>query len=349
MSRMLSCLLVVAAAVSTASATDRHGRDLAVVMTNDPASNQVEVYDVGTGVLLQRLSTRGKGGAGGNAHGVRQLDGDLIAAVNFGSSSVTLFRREGDRLRFDGQVQTTSQPVSVEFGNGHMYVAGVSTVDSFVMHEGEVGRIDGTAQLELTGGGTPEEGSTAQVGLLDDRHLLVTLKAPAPGTVDVIPLRGGAVSDAPPLVVPAPAGSLTPFGFFTDGDGSALVTLAGSNEDALFRGGAFVDVVSAGQGAPCWMTRAGQYVFVANTGGRTIGRVIGTGLHVFVDAQVAAPVPTGGPADVDAADGVLAVVDHGGGSAHLTLFGYNAFGELGRPKTITLGGANANGVALLVR
>ena len=258
MSRMLSCLLLVAAAVSTASATDHHGRDLAVVMTNDPSSNALEVYDVRTGVLVQRLSTRGKGGAAGNARGVRQLEGEVIAAVNFGSSSVTLFRREGDRLRFDGQVQTTSQPVSVDFGNGHMYVAGVTTVDSFVMHDGEVGRLDGTAQLELAGGGAPAEGSTAQVGVLDERHLLVTLKAPAPGTVDVIPLRGGAVSDAPPLAVPAPEGSLTPFGFLANGDGSALVTLTGTNENALFRGEAFVDVVPAGQGSPCWMTRAGQ-------------------------------------------------------------------------------------------
>ena len=44
----------------------------------------------------------------------------MVAVVNFGSSNVTLFRREGDRLRFDGQVQTTSQPVSIDFGNGHM-------------------------------------------------------------------------------------------------------------------------------------------------------------------------------------------------------------------------------------
>ena len=349
MSRVLSCFLLVAAAVSTASATGQRGRDVAVVMTNDPASNQVEVYDARTGVLLQRLPTRGRGGAGGNAHGVRQLDGDVIAVVNFGSSSVTLFRRDGDRLRFDDQVQTTSQPVSVDFGNGHMYVAGVSTVDSFVMHEGEVGRLDGTAQLELAGGGAPAEGSTAQVGVLDEGHLIVTLKEPAPGTVDVVPLRGGAVSDARPVAVPAPEGSLTPFGFVANGDGSALVTLAGSDENALFRGDAFVDVAPAGQGAPCWMARAGQYVFVANTGGLTIGRILGTGQHVFVDATVAAAVPTGGPADVDAADSVLAVVDHGGGRAHLSLFDFNAFGELGRPTTITLGSASANGVALLVR
>jgi hypothetical protein len=349
MFRTLSCALFVATAVTVASAADHHGRNLAVVMTNDPAANQVEVYDAQTGVLLQRVPTRGRGGASGNARGVRQLDGDLVAAVNFGSSSVTLFRRVADRLQYDGQVQTTSPPVSVDFGNGHMYVAGVSTVDSFVMHGHEVGRLDGTALLELAGGGTPAEGSTAQVGVFDDRHLLVTLKAPDPGTVDVIPLRGGAVSDAPPLAVAAPDGSLTPFGFLVDGDGSALVTLAGSNQNGLFRGDRFVDVTAAGQGAPCWMTRAGEYVFVSNTGGLTIGRIVGTGSHVFTDAAVAAPVPTGGPGDLDAADGLLAVVDHGGGRAHLSLFAYNGFGELGRPRTLTLSSATTNGVALLVR
>src|SRR5262249_52781491 len=98
----------------------------------------------------------------------------------------------------------------------------------------------------------------------------------------------------------------------------------------------------------CWMTRSGKYVFVANTGSRTISRLVGTGANVFVDAQVAAPVPTGSPADIDADAGVLGVIDHGAGQSHLTIFTYNRFGELaaiGRP--ITVGVANANGVAIL--
>jgi len=40
--------------------------------------------------------------------------------------------------------------------------------------------------------------------------------------------------------------------------------------------------------APCWMTRVGKYLFTANTGSKTVSRLIGTGNHVFVDNPVAA-------------------------------------------------------------
>ena len=41
----------------------------------------------------------------------------------------------------------------------------------------------------------PPDGNTAQVGVVDEAHLLVTLKAdPDPGTVDVVALDHGAVS-----------------------------------------------------------------------------------------------------------------------------------------------------------
>ena len=57
-------LLVCAAGVASVQAGHR-AVTLAVIMTNDPMSNQIKVYDAGTRVLLQTLSTRGKGGVGG--------------------------------------------------------------------------------------------------------------------------------------------------------------------------------------------------------------------------------------------------------------------------------------------
>ena len=62
----------------------------------------------------------------------------LVAVVNNGSNSVALFRRDGDVLKFDKVVSTTSAPVSVDFGNDHLYVAGATTVDSFVLHQNSV-------------------------------------------------------------------------------------------------------------------------------------------------------------------------------------------------------------------
>jgi len=348
--KVVGAAVVCFALAAGAAPIHANGHDvtLVVTMTNDPETNQIKVYDANTRVLLQTLSTHGKGGVGGNARGVKQLDGTLVAVVNNGSNTVALFKRDADRLRFDGVVPTSSAPVSVDFGNGHLYVAGATTVDSFVLHENSVQGLDGSTNLALAGGGVPPVGSTAQVGVTGERQLLVTLKTdPDPGTVDIVSLDRGAVTGSP-TAVSAPPGTLTPFGFATYQDGSALITLAHSNQDGLFRDGAFASVIAAGQAASCWMTRVGKYVFAANTGSRTISRLVGTGNNVFIDASVAANVPTGSPADIDGRAGVVGVIDHGAGQSHLSLFSYNQFGELspaGAP--ILVGVPDANGVAIL--
>ena len=128
MTRLLRLYGVAAVLMVTVNATGVLGKDhtvtLAVTMTNDAESNEIKVYDATTNTLVQTLSTHGKGGVGGNARGVRQLKGDLVAAVNNGSNSVALFTRNGNGLRFDRLVATTSAPVSIDFGNDHMVRGG---------------------------------------------------------------------------------------------------------------------------------------------------------------------------------------------------------------------------------
>ncbi len=151
--RVLSAALagLAIAAVTAGVHASGHGRTLVVTMTNDQNANQIKVYDAESQALLQTLSTHGKGGAGGNARGVKQYGGGLVAAVNNGSGNVALFRRDGDALKFDKVIQTTSAPVSVDFGNDHLYVAGATTVDSFVLHENSVEWLDGTTALARGG------------------------------------------------------------------------------------------------------------------------------------------------------------------------------------------------------
>ena len=349
---VLSTALLIAGSFAKVHAHDSQ-KTLLVTMTNDPASNGIIVLDAATHARLQTASTNGKGGVGGNGRGVNQYNGRLFAAVNNGSGTVALFTRAGDRLVFEQLVSTTSPPVSIDFANGHMYVAGASSVDSFVIHETHVGALDGTTGLVLSGGGIPPNGSTAQVGATDTRTLLVTLKTdPVPGTVDVISLNGGAISGAA-TAVSAPSGTLTPFGFSVYPDGTALITLAHSGHDGLFRNGAFAAIVnSGGQSGNCWTTRIGKYVLIVNTGSKTVSRVVSTGSNIFIDNPVAANITTGGsPTDTDAANGYMAVIDHSGGSgatSHLSVFTYNAFAELsasGSP--VDLGVPNPNGVAVM--
>ena len=350
--KVLGAIVAVLAGVAGGAglqASGGHGRTLVITMTNDPDANQIRVYDAQNHALLQTLSTHGKGGVGGNARGIKQFDGRIVAVVNNGSGSVALFRRDGDLLKFDKMVSTTSAPVSVDFGNDHLYVAGATTVDSFVLRHDSVEWIDGTTDLAVAGGGAPSAGSTSQVGVIGEKQLLVTLKTdPDPGTVDIIALDRGRIAESAPTAVSAPDGALAPFGFATYPDGTALITLAHSNQDVLFRDGSFGSAIAAGQSASCWMTRAGKYVFVANTGSRTLSRLVGTGNNVFLDSLVAAPISTGAPADLDADSGVLGVIDHGAGQSHLSLFTYNRFGELSASGTaITVGVPDANGVAIL--
>jgi hypothetical protein len=328
-------------------------KTLVITMTNDPAANAIIVIDAATHARLQTLPTRGKGGVSGNARGVKEYNDKLFAAVNYGSGTVALFERAGNSLVFQQLVATTSAPVSVDFDNGHMYVAGDTTADSFVMHGDHVGAMDGTTGLILVHGGIPPSGSTAQIGSLGEKSLLVTLKTdPTPGTVDVVPLRNGVISDAP-VAVSAPSATLTPFGFSVYPDGTAMITLAHSGDDGLFRNGAFANVVnSGGQAGNCWTTRIGKYVLIVNTGSRTISRVVSTGSNIFIDSAVAATIVTGGsPTDTDSNNRYVAVIDHSGGStatSHLSLFRYNEFAELsanGSP--LDLGVPDANGVAVM--
>ena len=75
-------------------------------------------------MLLQTLSTHGKGGVGANARGVKQHGEPSRSST--ADHTVALFEAR-NRLTFDKLVTTTSAPVSVDFGNDHV-VAGATTV-----------------------------------------------------------------------------------------------------------------------------------------------------------------------------------------------------------------------------
>src|ERR1039458_8883183 len=130
--RIFRILLPLVGAASAALAADQ---DALIVTASNAANNQLLVYNP-AGQLVQTLATKGQGGASGNAGGI-EVDGSVVAVVNYGSNNVSLFERIGDGLHLAQVVPTVAKPVSVAFGSGHLYVLGaMPVVRQFDHHPG---------------------------------------------------------------------------------------------------------------------------------------------------------------------------------------------------------------------
>jgi len=324
-------------AASAAFAADRQ-RPVVVTASNG-VNNQLLVFDT-TGVPLQSVPTLGQGGASQNAGGIATTS-ELIAVVNFGSQNVSLFARGDAGVELRQVVPAGSNPLSVAFGQDHLYVLGTTTVES---HRIEGGRVedapDGLTALLAS------DGSAAQVGVVGDQ-LLLTERS---GNIESVSLRSGAVvGTAVGVELPSDA-SQTPFGFATRGT-TAYVTIAGSDAVAAVKDGRVTDVAvtgtpgGQGQHSPCWAALAGLYLFTTNSPSHSISRLLAGGPHVVLDAAVAAQT-AGAPIDVAADRNLLAVVEsNGGGVSHLTQFRIDEDGNL-TPITSTAIAGSANGVAI---
>jgi hypothetical protein len=339
--RFLVCalaLLVITSGTARASAD----QTMFVVTSSNGVNNELLVFDAG-GTLIQAVPTQGVGGVSSNAGGVATLNGS-IAVVNTGSQSVSLFGRGANGFDLRQVISTASPPVSVTFGQDHLYILGTQTVESHrIVRTGIDPTADGTAAL------VRGDGSVAQAGVVGDR-LIVTEKS---GTIETVVLRGGAVaSDATSLTLPADV-LATPFGFVTRGS-SAYITIAGSDEVVVLRNGEVLAQAAtgvpggAGQQSPCWATLLGPYLFTANSPSHSISRLIATGHSVTLDAPVAAST-TGAPIDIAAVGDLLAVVEsNANGTSRVTQFRVDEDGHLTQTVTNAIG-TSANGVAIVSR
>ena len=236
---------------ATATLQAQTPKPLVVTATN-AAANQLLVYSA-NGALLQTLSTEGKGGASGNAGGIEAKNG-MVAAVNFGSQSVSIFEREGDGLQLAQVVSTVTSPLSVAFGEDHLYILGTTTIESHAIYGHEVSNsADGVATL------LKADGSAAQVGVLPGQ-LIISEKS---NVIETVELSDGAVTGTPILVSNIPSNVNAPFGLVTRGD-KAYVTIAHANEISLVRHDEVLTVTGSGtQSAPCWVTLVGPFLFSA--------------------------------------------------------------------------------------
>ncbi len=317
----------------TAAAADQNAL---VVTASNATQNQLLVYSTG-GQLIQTVSTRGAGGVSGNAGGI-ETNGDLVAVVNFGSQSVSLFERSYNGFRMTQSVTTVSSPVSVAFGADHLYILGTTKVESHRMFgSGVDSNPDGVVTLLVA------DGSAAQVGVVENQ-LIIAEKSNMIETVNL--LSDGAVSGVPTKVQNIPANVNTPFGLVTRGN-DAYVTIAHANETSLVRNGAVLTVTGSGtQSAPCWLTLVGPFLFSSNSPSMSVSRYAVYGQKIVQDAAVAAQV-NGDPTDIASEGGLVAVIDGSGSISHLSIFSVDEDGNLTLLQAAdTINGA-ANGVAIV--
>jgi hypothetical protein len=331
-------LLGAAAAVQAA--------DPFVVTASNATANQLLVYSP-SGQLLQTLSTNGVGGATGNAGGVQTSNG-LVAVVNFGSQSVSVFQVGHNGLSLTQVVPTVANPVSVAFSENHLYILGGTQVESHAIFGDSVNtNPDGVSTLLVA------DGSAAQVGVLTDQ-IIVSEKSNVIETFDL--LKDGAVSGSPTLVagIPSDAGipvnGNEPFGMVTSGK-DAYVTIAHLNQVALVRKDAIVNSGFTTQNAPCWATLAGPFLFTSNTASKNLSRFVVHGRNVELDAAVATPQNfAGGVTDDASGSGLVAAIDGSGGftgTSRLTIFQMDEDGDLTNAGISGVIPGAINGVAIV--
>ena len=328
--------VLLGGAAAPASAEDAHG--VLVLTASNTTTNELLVLDT-SGHVLRRLPTQGQGGVSGNAGGVA-AGRDRVAVVNFGSSNVSIFERDGGgRLfRLERVVPTVGSPVSVAFGHDHLYVLTTSGVESHRAGPWGVSpAADGRAQL-LHG-----DASAAQVGVLDT-ELVFTEKSNA---IETVRLSGdGTVVGAAALVAAIPANVDAPFGLATRGD-DAYVTIAHADEISLVRHDTVLAVTpSVTQHAPCWVALDGPFLFSANSPSKSVSRYAVYGQKIVQDAAVVAHF-TGSPTDIAYHAGFAAVVDAAGGTSRVSVFKVDEDGNFALRGVAALGSTPTNGVAIV--
>ncbi len=306
-----------------------------IVTASNAATNQLLVYD-SSDKLIQAVATGGKGGASGNAGGIAAYK-DLLAVVNFGSNTVSIFEHSHDRFFLKHTVPTASSPLSVAFRHDHLYILGTTTVESHQVYDGWVSSgSDGEAAL------LHADGTAAQVGVLD-HELILTEKSNA---IETVPLGWDhAIAGVANLVSDIPANVNAPFGMAIRGN-EAYVTIAHANEISLVRHDAVLTVTNSGtQSAPCWLALDGPFLFSSNSPSQTVSRYAVYGEKIVQDAAVVANF-VGDTTDIAYHHELAAVIDGASGISRLSIFHVDEDGNFTLEGVSTIKSA-ANGVAII--
>jgi hypothetical protein len=330
--------LFIAGAVAAQGTSSSSNEQAWIVTASNTTHNQLMIYNA-TGALLEQLPTGGAGGVSGNAGGIAQ-NHDRLAVVNFGSGNVSIFDKDTDHtgLRYEKLVPAVTNPVSVAFGNDHLYILTASYIESHrIGRYGVEPRADGEARLVIG------DGSAAQVGTLRGQ-LVISEKSNA---IETVNLDGnGAVTGSTALVANIPANVNAPFGLATRGN-DAYVTIAHANEISLVRNNTVLAVTSSGtQSAPCWAALDGPFLFSANSPSKSVSRYAVYGEKIIQDAAVVASF-NGSPTDIAYRSNLAAVIDVNGSVSHVSIFDVDEDGNFSLKGLATINSAATNGIAIV--
>jgi len=332
---VLGAAAVVAAVPAQAAEDSASAGHAVFVQTNDPAGNTIATFDRHPDGSLTYVTSYATGGNGGRATGAGSdplasqgslaliPDAGLLVAVNAGSSTISVFAVDGDRLRLE-QVLSSGGPFPIGFAvhDNLLYVLGAGGqgyVSGFRIAGGLLHPTEGsTRSLELANTTPPFFlSSPAQAGFTPGGdHLVVTTKTNS--TVDVFSAGpDGRLSAAP--VRNSEAG--VPFAFDFNGAERLVLNFAATSslqvfsinpDDTITALGA---LKSDGQAAACWVTAARGYDYVSNTATGDVSQFQVSGSSVTLVNPVAAS-GISGSTDSAAAGGFLYVQAGIGGTVH---------------------------------
>jgi 6-phosphogluconolactonase (cycloisomerase 2 family) len=353
---MVAGAQAVYAGQGNAKRTD-NGR-VVFVQTNDPAANQIAVYDVDGDGHLARAGTYATGGRGGVATPGTESDrlasqGSLVYdaghrllfAVNAGSDSVSTFSVHGDQLRLEDDVDSGGGfPASIAVHDKLVYVlnsGGSGIVQGFRIAGHRLVAIPNSERsLGLANTNPPDFlASPGQVGFTPDGGQLIVTTKTSGSTIDVFDVQPNGRLSATPIknasATPVPfAFTFTPTGRLAAGEaGASSVTTYVVQGD-----GTLTDPKSQsdGQVALCWILRVGAFYYVTNTGSNTVSafEISASGQPSLVGATGLVATTSPGPIDMTSPTGnSFLYVQTGSGTVHEFRVGSDgsltAFGAVG--------------------
>jgi 6-phosphogluconolactonase (cycloisomerase 2 family) len=284
-------LAVGALAIVAGTASAASGEHTVFALNDNQAGNQVVAYDADANGALHQAGVYGTGGLGGAligsvvdhtaSQGALAYDPShsLLLASNPGSSTISVFRVNGDKLALTQQIDSGGTfPVSIAAHDGVIYVLNAlagGSIQGFRASGQHLFPLAGSHR-DLGLGTTPTTPFTATPGEVafspNGSQLLVTTKGSG-NAIDVFGVDGDGVVSASP-VVNVDAGAV-PFAVAFDASGNLNVAEAGTNSVARFSlaGNGTITLLgraATAQAATCWLTATGSFLYASNAGSASV-------------------------------------------------------------------------------